>query len=53
MATTTGFLPPRGITLAGGAYDYIVDGKMIGGFAVVAYPAEHRQLRSHDLYCES
>ena len=26
---------------AGGAYEYIVDGKMIGGFAVLAYPAEY------------
>jgi hypothetical protein len=26
----------------GGAKDYIVDGKMIGGFAILAYPAEYR-----------
>lgn len=26
----------------GGAQDYITDGKMIGGFAFVAYPAEYR-----------
>ena len=26
---------------AGGAYDYLVKGKMIGGFALVAYPAEY------------
>lgn len=25
----------------GGAYDYVVNGRMIGGFAVVAYPARH------------
>jgi hypothetical protein len=25
----------------GGAYDYVVKGKMIGGFALVAYPAEY------------
>jgi hypothetical protein len=25
----------------GGAKDYIVDGKMVGGFAIVAYPAEY------------
>lgn len=25
----------------GGAYNYIVDGKMLGGFALVAYPAIH------------
>jgi len=26
---------------SGGAYDYIVNGKMIGGFAVIAFPAEY------------
>jgi hypothetical protein len=26
----------------GGAQDYIVDGKMTGGFAFIAYPAEYR-----------
>ena len=26
---------------AGGAVDYVVRGKMIGGFALVAYPAEY------------
>jgi hypothetical protein len=30
-----------GPNAADGAYDYIVDDKMIGGFAVVAYPAEY------------
>jgi len=25
----------------GGAKDYVVDGKMVGGFAFVAYPAEY------------
>ena len=34
-------LTAQGKNAAGGAYDYIVNGKMIGGFAVVAYPAEH------------
>jgi len=32
-------LTAEGKNAAGGAYDYIVDGKMIGGFALVAYPA--------------
>ncbi|HVN35217.1 MAG TPA: DUF2950 domain-containing protein [Casimicrobiaceae bacterium] len=32
-------LTAQGNNAAGGAYDYIVDGKMIGGFALVAYPA--------------
>ncbi len=26
---------------AGGSFDYVVNGKMIGGFALVAYPAEY------------
>jgi hypothetical protein len=26
----------------GGAKDYVVDGKMTGGFAIIAYPAEYR-----------
>ena len=33
-------LKAQGAHASGGAYDYIVDGRMIGGFAVVAYPAE-------------
>ena len=32
-------LTRQGKEAPGGAYDYIVDGKMIGGFALVAYPA--------------
>ena len=32
-------LKKQGKNAPGGAYDYIVDGKMIGGFALVAYPA--------------
>jgi hypothetical protein len=34
-------LTAQGSNAPGGPYDYIVDGKMIGGFAVVAYPAEY------------
>jgi hypothetical protein len=34
-------LTAQGANAAGGAFDYIVNGKMIGGFAVVAYPAEY------------
>jgi hypothetical protein len=34
-------LKSQGKDAAGGAYDYIVDGKMIGGFALVAYPAQY------------
>ena len=35
-------LTRQGAAAAGGAADYIVNGKMIGGFALVAYPAEYR-----------
>lgn len=34
-------LTAQGKDAAGGAYSYIIKGKMIGGFAVVAYPAEY------------
>jgi Protein of unknown function (DUF2950) len=35
-------LTKQGPAVPGGAADYIVNGKMIGGFALVAYPAEYR-----------
>ena len=35
-------LTRQGPDAAGGALDYVVRGKMIGGFALVAYPAEYR-----------
>jgi Protein of unknown function (DUF2950). len=31
----------QGKDAEGGAYDYVVRGKMIGGFAVLAYPARY------------
>jgi hypothetical protein len=34
-------LTSQGEHAEGGAYDYIVDGNMTGGFAVVAYPADY------------
>jgi hypothetical protein len=34
-------LKAQGENAAGGGYDYVVKGKMIGGFALVAYPAEY------------
>jgi hypothetical protein len=34
-------LKAQGKNAPGGAYDYVVGGKMIGGFALVAYPAEY------------
>jgi hypothetical protein len=35
-------LKKQGKNARGGAYDYVVDGRMIGGFALVAYPARYR-----------
>jgi hypothetical protein len=35
-------LTRQGRNASGGALDYIVRGRMIGGFALVAYPAEYR-----------
>jgi len=34
-------LKSQGPDSPGGAFDYVVDGKMIGGFALVAWPAEY------------
>lgn len=34
-------LKAQGKNASGGAYDYVVRGRMIGGFALVAYPAEY------------
>src|SRR5262249_597845 len=34
-------LKAQGRHAAGGSYDYVVNGHMIGGFALVAYPAEY------------
>lgn len=34
-------LKAQGKNAPGGAFDYVVRGKMIGGFALVAYPAEY------------
>jgi hypothetical protein len=35
-------LKRQGPAAPGGAYDYVVRGKMIGGFALIAYPAQYR-----------
>jgi hypothetical protein len=34
-------LTKQGVHATGGAMDYEVDGQLIGGFAVVAYPADY------------
>jgi hypothetical protein len=36
------FLSKQGANAKGGAKDYVVDGKMTGGFAILAYPVEYR-----------
>jgi len=35
-------LTKQGPAAPGGALDYVVNGKMIGGFALIAYPAQYR-----------
>jgi hypothetical protein len=35
-------LTKQGMSAKGGAKNYIVNGKMTGGFAILAYPAEYR-----------
>jgi hypothetical protein len=35
-------LTGQGVNVPGGAKDYVVNGKMTGGFAFIAYPAEYR-----------
>lgn len=44
------FLNNQGDKAKGGAMDYVVNGKMTGGFAVVAYPAEYRNSGDYDLH---
>jgi len=34
-------LKSQGANASGGAYDYVVNDSMVGGFALVAYPAEY------------
>jgi hypothetical protein len=36
-------LPRQGKSAPGGKYDYVINGNMIGGFALVAWPAEYGQ----------
>ncbi len=31
----------QGESAPGGRYDYVINGNMIGGFAMIAYPAEY------------
>ncbi len=41
MATSIVCSPGRGPNASGGAYEYLVDGKLLGGFAAIAFPAEY------------
>jgi len=34
-------LTRQGKSVPGGAYSYVIDGRMIAGFAMVAYPAQY------------
>ena len=34
-------LTQQGPNAPGGAYNYVINGRMIAGFAMVAYPADH------------
>jgi len=34
-------LKRQGRNAPGGAYDYVIDGRMVGGFALIAYPARY------------
>ena len=36
-------LKRQGDNVAGGAYDYLINGNMIGGFALIAWPAKYAQ----------
>jgi hypothetical protein len=45
-------LKGQGKNAPGGRYDYLVNGKMILGFALVAYPAKYGSSWNHDIYCE-
>ena len=44
---------PPGQFRARGKYNYIINGNMIGGFALVAWPAEYGESGHHDVYRES
>ncbi len=46
-------LTKQGAAAPGGELEYIVGGKMIGGFALVAYPAEYKDFRRDDFHRQS
>ena len=46
-------LTGQGAAVSGGARSYIVKGEMSGGFALVAWPAQVRRDRGHDVHRQS
>ncbi len=40
-AISTRSSPARATSIAGGAYDYIINGNMIAGFGLIAWPAKY------------
>ena len=46
-------LTRQGKSAPGGAYNYLINGRMIAGFAMVAYPAEYGEERRDDLHRQS
>ena len=48
--TSIELLKAQGPNAAGGAYDYMVRDKMLGGFALIASPAEYGSIGCHDLH---
>ena len=45
-------LTRQGKHAPGGKYNYIINGHMIGGFALVAWPAEYGETGHHDFHRE-
>jgi hypothetical protein len=42
MVITSELLPNKATRARGGAKDYLLNGKMTGGFSILAYPAKYR-----------
>ena len=36
-------LTAQGATAPGGAYSYVINGRLLAGFALIAYPAQYRK----------
>ncbi len=46
-------LTRQGEQQPGGRYDYIINGNMIAGFALISYPAEYGISRNYEFYLQS